>query len=53
MLLSLSHLSIFVIAIFIYLIPIALIIYWMVRMLKNTNENNRLLQEILEHIKKQ
>ncbi len=35
-----------------YLIPIVLTIYWMVKMLKNSNETVRLNREILEHLKR-
>lgn len=37
---------------FIYLLPILGIIYWMVKMLKNSNENKKLQQEILSELKK-
>jgi cytochrome bd-type quinol oxidase subunit 1 len=51
---SISHFGLTSITLFLitllYLIPIIAIIYWMVRMLKNANEQTKLQREILEKL---
>lgn len=34
-----------------YLIPLIFLIYWLVKMLKNSNENLKVTREILERLK--
>lgn len=47
-----EQVSFFLVAAILYIIPIVLTIYWMVKMLKNSNETVRLNREILEHLKR-
>ena len=41
----------FVIIAIAYIAPIIFVIYWMMKMLKNSNENLRISKEILERMK--
>ena len=42
---------IFIFLAFIYIIPIIFIIYWMLKMLKNSNESLKINKELLNHLK--
>ncbi|SFH77461.1 hypothetical protein [Halpernia frigidisoli] len=48
---SLPHISLFLLIALLYILPVVFFIYWMVKMLKNSNENLKLTKEILERLK--
>ena len=37
----------------VYIIPVIFVIYWMIKMMKNSNENLKINREILERLRKQ
>ncbi len=40
--------TLFAVLSLVYIIPIIFVVYWMIKMLKNSNENLRINREILE-----
>lgn len=37
----------------VYIIPVIFVIYWMIKMMKNSNENLKINREILERLRNQ